>query len=134
MEQKELKIDVAAVARQVLQDRQPGEDLDEAILRACKHLYAESGAMAFQAVRGAIQSHADRNKEDFENALRDIAEGGGGMRSVAGIITTQRITAGSLDELPPEMRAEVEKRSPPGRANGSWSREPSEGQPGHRSR
>lgn len=109
MEQKELKIDITAVARQVLQVRQPGEDLDEVILRACKHLYGESGAMAFQAARGAIQSHADRNKEDFEDALRDIAEGRGGMRSVAGIITTQRATAGSLDELLPEMRAEVER-------------------------
>jgi hypothetical protein len=47
MSQTEQKIDVAGVARHALAERQAGEDLDEALLRSCKNLYGEAGAMTF---------------------------------------------------------------------------------------
>lgn len=109
MEQKEMKIDLAAMARQVLQDRQPGEDLDEALLRSCKKLYGESGITAFQAVQNALQGLAERNKLDPEKALQQIMDGKSSISVVTRTQMTQKTSTGSLDDLPPEMRAEVEK-------------------------
>lgn len=110
MEQKEMKIDVAAVARQALQERQPGEDLDEAILRSCKKLYGESGTTAFQAIQNALRALAERNKVDQERALQQIINGQSSISIVTSTetVSTQKVVS-SLDELPPEMRAEVEK-------------------------
>lgn len=47
----ELNIGVAAVAKQALQERQPGEDLDEALLRVCKRMFGESAATRFTPSR-----------------------------------------------------------------------------------
>lgn len=109
MEQKELKIDVAAAARQALQERQPGEDLDEALLRSCKKLYGESGATTFQAVQNAVSAIAQRLNVDREKAVQQITEGKASISVVTRTQITRNVSAGSLNDLPPEMRAEVEK-------------------------
>lgn len=109
MEQKTLQIDVADVARQALRERQAGEDLDEALLRVCKRIYGESGLMAFQAIRKALESLAERNNVDAETALQQIADGRSPISVVTSVISTQKTVVGSLDELPSDLRAEVEK-------------------------
>jgi hypothetical protein len=109
MEANELKIDVASVAREALTECRPGEDLDEAILRSCKKLYGESGVMAFQAVQSAVTALAQRDDGDREKALRGIAEGKASVNVVANIHVSHNSATKSLDDLPPEMRAEVEK-------------------------
>ncbi len=110
MEQKELKIDLASVATEALKQRQPGEDLDEALLRSCKKLYGEAGATVFQGVRSALSAIASKKNVDQETALQQVMSG----HASASIVTrTQTVItqkgSSSLDELPPEMRAEVEK-------------------------
>jgi predicted RNA-binding Zn-ribbon protein involved in translation (DUF1610 family) len=109
MEQKELEIDVAAVAQETVQDRQPGEDLDEALLRNCKKLYGESGTIALQAIQSAVTALAGRTKIDYETALKQIAAGQSSVRVTARIQTTRNVTTSSLQDLSPEMRAQVEK-------------------------
>ncbi len=109
MEQKEMKIDLSAVARQAMQERQPGEDLDEALLRSCKKLYGESGTTAFLAVQNALRAVADRNKVDPEKALQQIMDGKSSVSVVTRTEVTQKTSTGSLDDVPPEIRAEVEK-------------------------
>ena len=109
MEQKELKVDVATIARQVLQERQPGEDLDEALLRSCKKLYGEAGTVAFQAIQNAVAALAERNNVDREKALQQIMEGKSSISVVTRTQITQKSSAGSLNDLPPDVRAEVEK-------------------------
>ena len=109
MEQKELKIDVAALARQALKERQPGEDLDEALLRSCKKLYGETGAIAFQAVQSALAALAERNKVDREQALQQIIDGKSSVNVSTRTQVTHKVSTASLDNLPPEMRAEVER-------------------------
>ena len=109
MEEKELKIDAAAAARETLQERQPGEDLDEALLRSCKKLYGESGMMAFQALQSAVASIAERANGDREAALKQIAEGKSSVRVSTSIHTTHKFTTSSTGDLSPEMRAEVDK-------------------------
>jgi hypothetical protein len=109
MEPSELKIDVAGVAREAIAERGPEEDLDEAILRSCKKLYGEAGVTAFQAVQSAAAALAQREDGDREKALRRIADGKASVNVVARVRITQKGSTKSLDDLPPEMRAEVEK-------------------------
>jgi rubrerythrin len=109
MEPNELSVDVASVAREALAERRPDEDLDEAILRSCKKLYGEAGVTAFQAVQSAASALAQRNDGNRENALRKIADGNTSVNVVARIRITQKDSTKSLDDLPPEMRTEVEK-------------------------
>jgi hypothetical protein len=111
MEEKNLSIDAAAVAREALQVRQPGEDIDEALLRACKKLYGESGMFAFQGIQGALGALAGRGNLDRESALKQMAGGQSGvqMRISTTIRTTEKTGAKSLDDLSPELRAKVEQ-------------------------
>lgn len=109
METKELKIDAAAAARETLAERQPGEDLDEALLRSCKKLYGDSGMTAFQALASALQMLAARSDGGREAALRQIAEGTSNIRIATTVHTTHNFTTGSTSGLPPDMRAEVDK-------------------------
>ena len=109
MEPNELKIDVAGVAREALTERQPEEDLDEAILRSCKKLYGEAGVTAFQAVQSAATALAQRDDGDREKALRRIVDGKASVNVVARMRITQKGSTKSLDDLSSEMRAEVEK-------------------------
>lgn len=109
MEPSELKIDVAGVAREAIAERGPEEDLDEAILRSCKKLYGEAGVTAFQAVQSAATALAQRGDGDREKALRRIADGKASVNVVARVRITQKGSTKSLDDLSPEMRAEVEK-------------------------
>ena len=109
MEPSELNIDVASVAREAIAERGPEEDLDEAILRSCKKLYGEAGVTAFQAVQSAATALAQRGDGDREKALRHIADGKGLVNVVARVQITQKGSTKSLDDLSPEMRAEVEK-------------------------
>jgi rubrerythrin len=109
MEPNELTIDVASVAREAIAEREPEEDLDEAILRSCKRLYGEAGVTAFQAVQSAATALAQREDGDREKALRRIADGKASVNVVARMRITRKGSTKSLDDLSPEMRAEVEK-------------------------
>jgi predicted RNA-binding Zn-ribbon protein involved in translation (DUF1610 family) len=116
MEPKELKIDAAAVGRETLQERQPGEDLDEALLRSCKKLYGESEMMVFQAMQSALKTLGERTA-DRETALKQIAEGRSSVRISTHSFTTHKATTSSMDDLSPEVRAEVDKALAEGKSN-----------------
>ena len=109
MEPDELTIDVASVAREAIAEREPEEDLDEAILRSCKKLYGEAGVTAFQAVQSAATALAQREDGDREKALRRIADRKVPVNVVARMRITRKGSTKSLDDLSPEMRAEVER-------------------------
>lgn len=109
MGQTEQKIDVVGVARQALAERQSGEDLDEALLRCCKKLYGEAGAMAFEAVQSAVTALAQHTKTDRAQALQQIADGQASVSVVTQTHVTQTVSTQSLDDLSPELRAEVER-------------------------
>lgn len=109
MEPDELTIDVASIARDAIAEREPEEDLDEAILRSCKKLYGEAGVTAFQAVQGAATALAQREDGDREKALCGIADGKASVKVIARMRITQKGSTKSLDDLSPDLRAEVEK-------------------------
>ena len=104
---EKLTIDAAAVAREALHQRQPGEDLDEALLRACKKLYGDSAMLAFQALGSALGALGAQLKLDRGAALEQIAGGGSGARISTTIHTMHKTTTKSLDDLSPELRAKV---------------------------
>ncbi len=110
METKDLNIDVTAVAKEALRDRQPGEDLDESLLRTCKGLYGTSGLTAFQTVRNAVEAYATRRNLSIEGAVQEIAAGRSTVQITAFTKTfSAQRTATSIDELPADMRERVQK-------------------------
>lgn len=109
MKQKELKIDAAAVGREVLQERQPGEDLDAALLRSCKQLYGDNGTIVFEAMQSAFTAVAEQTGVDRETALKQIAGEQSSISVTTNLQTIQKVSTTSLEELSPELRAEVEK-------------------------
>jgi rubrerythrin len=110
MEQKELKIETASLARAAMADRQPGEDVDEALLRACKRLYGESSMVAFQALQNTLEALSRGKNIDKETALREIASGAVPLSVVTSTETvTTKQFVGSLDELQPEMKNTAEQ-------------------------
>lgn len=106
-----MEIDVAALAKRALQDRQPGEDLDESLLRACKQLYGDTGLMAFAAIRSGLSAIASTSKVDLEAALQQAASGHPSTHKM--FVTTTETgssrTLQPLESLPPEIREEVER-------------------------
>jgi hypothetical protein len=110
MEEKDLNIDLAAVAKEALRDRQPGEDLDESLLRTCKDLYGKLGLTAFRNVGNAVEAYATQKNLAIDVAMQEIAGG----QSAAQVTTftktfsTQRVVT-PMDDLPAEMRERVQK-------------------------
>ncbi len=70
IEPRELKIDAAAVGREVLQQRQPEEDLDEGLLRSCKQLYGDT-PVVLEAMQHAFTALEEQNGVVKLRPLRD---------------------------------------------------------------
>ncbi len=64
---------------------------------------------AFEAAHSATSAMAQHDGGNQENALSKIADGKSSVNVVARIRITQKGATKSLDDLPPEIRAEVEK-------------------------
>jgi len=59
MLEERLRLDVAAVARRTSEGRQAGQDLDEALLHACKEVHGDRGVAAFGAMRCISRSESE---------------------------------------------------------------------------
>jgi len=117
-------IQLAPILRQALAQVQPGEDLDEALLRALKADRPAEAAMLLPAISRLIADEVDRHGGSREEAVRRLAEGASGgeitMRTSDGrsptftTITEKRVIMlgnkefESLNELPPDVRRAVE--------------------------
>lgn len=91
---KEMQIDVGSLGTEALRERQPAEQLDEALLRAAKERYGDSGSIVFQAIKAAVGAVAKRNKMSADEALQQMIDG---RRSIKLVTRTQ--TVGSEDEV-----------------------------------
>ena len=117
-------IQLAPILREALAQVQPGEDFDEALLRALKSRHPADAAMLLPALSRLIADEAERRGGSKEDALRRLAEAGpsseitlrsSGERSPTFTTTTETrvVTLGdkkyqSLEELPPDVRRAVE--------------------------
>jgi hypothetical protein len=119
MQQEELKIDLASVAALAVKDLQPGEDLDEALLRSCKKLYGESGVIAFDAIQSALSAFATKKKIDKGTALAQLVSG---QEPVSITSRTETVTTSDLSMSFRQRFEGWRKRRPP---QGKVSRRPS---------
>jgi hypothetical protein len=127
-EKQSAKVQLAPLLRTALASRQPGEDLDEAILRALKTAHPEHGALLLGIVAEMIDAEAKSANEDREQAVQRLAAAESGPEitlRTAGVgplhasfeSAVYRIgdkTYRSLDELPPHLRRAIEAALPPG--------------------
>lgn len=116
-------LQVSPVLRDALASAKPGEDLDEAILRALKAHHPEQGTALLSALTRLVEIEMERTKETREQVIRRLAEADSGpevvMRSSAGEPTristeSQVIRIGdqeyhSLDDVPPHLRSVIER-------------------------
>lgn len=106
-------VDVAELAKAVLAERQPGEDLDTALQRICNRAYGDGqGPTVYKAVSAALGLAARIRHGDREAVLQQLADGhlGAGVHVNMNMkINVAGKTVHSLDELPPEMRERVER-------------------------
>ncbi|UCH36229.1 MAG: hypothetical protein JSV65_07715 [Armatimonadota bacterium] len=128
-----LKVRMSPILREALASAQPGEDFDEALLRALKARHPEQATALLSGVTRMIEVEAQRENLDRQQAIKRLAEsdpgpeivlktsGGEGSRTVT---ESQVFRVGdkeyhSLDEMPPDIRRMVERgmeRGPAGPA------------------
>ena len=118
-----LKIHVAPILKAALTSVKPGEDFDEALLRELKALYPDQATALLGACTKLIEIEAKRENAGKEETIRRLAQSQPGPEitlTVSGdetprvVARTQVIRVGdkeygSLEELPPDLRAMVER-------------------------
>jgi len=118
-----VELQVSPVLRDALASAKPGEDLDEAILRALKAHHPEQGTALLSALTRLVELEMERTKETREQVIRRLAAADSGpqvaMRYSGGQPTristeSQVIRIGdqeyhSLDDVPPHLRGVIER-------------------------
>jgi hypothetical protein len=115
-----LKVRVSPIIKAARAAQKPGEDFDEALLRALKAHYPEQATHLLPALNKLIEFEANNVNETKEQTLARLAEAEPGPE-----ITFKSSTAGpikvsteiifnskkysSLDEVPPHLREMVQK-------------------------
>jgi len=126
----DLKIRISPIIREALVSAQPGEDLDEALLRALKAHHSEQASMLLSALTRLIEIEAKRTGEDRQRTIARLAESDPGpeivLRTSGGqpqtTVTETRVIRigdkeyGSLEEVPPHMRRGIEQAMQKGKA------------------
>ena len=109
----ELEIDAKQLLRQALAEVQPGEDIDEAILRVCKKRYPDNYSEIFPEVFRMVDMLAENMDGSRLEIVRELAasEGSMSMTLHSTEVTETRTLTGEpgklLDKLPPETRAKI---------------------------
>lgn len=122
-EGKTLNVRVSPILRDALACARPGEDFDEALLRALKARHPEDATSLLSAVARMVEAESKRASEDRQQTVRRLAEADPGpeivLRTSMGEPTT--ITAESrvirigdkeyhsLEEVPPHLRGMIER-------------------------
>ena len=123
---EELRVQAGPILREALASAGPGEDVDEALLRALKARYPEQAASLLSAVTRMVEVSASRTGEDKRAAMRRLAESEPGPeivlrssgRPTPTVVKETKVRRlgdsefRSLDELPPDVRAAVERSLP----------------------
>ena len=116
-------LQVSPVLRDALSSARPGEDLDEAILRALKAYHPEQGTALLSALTRLVEIEMERTKETREQVIHRLAEADSGpqvaMRYSGGGPTRVNMESHvirigdqeyhSLDEVPPHLRSAIER-------------------------
>jgi hypothetical protein len=123
------KIEIQPIAQAALLAWKPGEDLDEAVLRALKTEHPNDAAALLPAITKMIEMESQRRGETKETALRRLAatvpgpeitfrtSGGGSSPFTSTTITEKHVyklngRETALEDLPPEIRQAIERGHP----------------------
>ena len=118
----ELTVRISPIINEALASAQPGEDLDEALLRALKAHYPEQASMLLSALTQLVEMECKRTGEDRQRALSRLAISDPGPEirvTVSGGPISKTVTEttvirvgdkeyGSLAEVPPDIRRGIE--------------------------
>jgi len=117
------RIELAPVLREALASAAPGEDFDEALLRALKRTHPAQSAALLPAVTRLLETEAERTGEDRRTVAQRMADsehlppltftsnlGRPTVVRETRITTSEGKTYHSLAELPPEMRRSLESQ------------------------
>jgi hypothetical protein len=121
---------VAPVLKEALASAKPGEDIDEALLRALKSRHPKQATALLSALTRIIEVESGRSGEDRDATLSRLADADPGpqvtLRTSGGEVPTTRTTSRvirvgdkeyhSLDEVPPDIRRALERGMPPSRS------------------
>jgi hypothetical protein len=136
-EEEVLRVHISPIIKEALSSVGPGEDLDEALLRALKSRYPQHAAALLPACTRLIEIEAKGANGDKQQTLRRLAESdpeivlrtsGGEVPTT--IAETRVIRIGdkeyhSLEEVPPHLRRIVERgmqgQRPAPRVGCSWT-------------
>jgi len=120
----ELQIDAKQILQQALGQVGPGEDIDEAILRACKALYPGQHTEVFTAVNRMVETMLERRGGSKPEVIKQMVAAPGTLSitmhtsSVSVPLGAQAGSAPkSLDELPPEIRQKVREAMASGKTS-----------------
>lgn len=125
-----LRVRVSPVIGEALSSAQPGEDFDEALLRALKARYPEQAAALLSALSRLIEIEARQAHEDKQQVVSRLARSQPGpeivLRTSGGeaprMLAETRIIRiggkeyGSLEEVPPHLRRIVQEGLQRGKA------------------
>ncbi len=119
-----LTIHLSPIIRDALAQAQPGEDIDEALLRALKVRYPKEAAALLPAITQLIAAQTGPGLGGKDEALRRMAaaepgpeikfRSSGGSSPIRTTITTRQVitvngkTYPSLDEVPPSIRRAIQ--------------------------
>ncbi len=141
-EKHSTKVPLPELLRAALSTRQPGEDLDEALLRALKAEHPHEAVWLLSAANQMIELEMQSTGEDRDQVVQRLAAAESGPEvtvHTAGLgplrvsfeSTVYRVGGKeyhSLDELPPKIRQSIEAALPPGMRRAVGAAE-AEGQP-----
>jgi hypothetical protein len=122
-------VHVAPILKEALASAKPGEDIDEALLRALKARHPEQAAALLSALTRIIEVESGRAGEDRNATVSRLADAEPGpqvtLRTSGGQVPTTRTTSRvirvgdkeyhSLDEVPPDIRRALERGGHPSR-------------------
>ncbi len=128
-EKHSTKVPLSPMLRAALSGRQPGEDLDEALLRALKAAHPEHAAALLAAATEMIEMEMKATREDRERVVQRLAAadpgpdmtfvtfGAGPLHmNFESMVFVERVgdkIYRSLDEMPEDLRRAVEAALPP---------------------
>ena len=109
----ELEIDAKELLRHALSEVQPGEDVDEALLRVCKLRYPEAYAEVFPQILEMLELVTGNTGSSKLDMVRELVDSEGTMSLTmhSTEITETRSMVGApgrlLDQLPPVLQAKL---------------------------
>lgn len=108
----ELQIDAKELLKQALAEAEPGEDIEEAVLRVCKKRYPEQYAEVFGDILRVFDMMADNTGESIEEILHDLVSSDNEMSITlhSDEVVETRTFSGDPDKVMKELPSDIRSK------------------------